>query len=108
MWNCPFPPEWVAKMAKAAKACKNLTAEQIEAAYNRVDLNYRLPPGDFLIEPQDSRGLPVSWTEEYDRRHASWPDCCVSIYDYDSIPEVVITNGEDDWPLAPRFKVEQA
>ena len=29
-------------------------------------------------------------------------------YDYDTIPDIVVTNGSEDWPLTPRFKKLQA
>jgi hypothetical protein len=32
----------------------------------------------------------------------------IEIYDYASIPELVINNGEDDWPLIIRGKVFHA
>ena len=94
-WHCPFPPEWVERMARAAKICESLTAEQIEAAYIRIEHNdyYELPPSDFLSEPQDSRGIPLSMVD------CSCPNVTCDIYDYDSIPIVVITNGHDDWPF---------
>ena len=98
-WNCPYPPEWVERMKRAAKVCERLTAKQVEAALTRTDIHYVLPSGDFLSEEQDARGLPMSWCREYEARHEGWPECCTAIYDYDSIPEMVVTNGEDDWPL---------
>ena len=98
-WNCPFSPAWVERMKRAAKVCERLTAEQVEAALTRTEIHYVLPPGDFLSEEQDARGLPMSWCREYDARHEGWPECCTEIYDYDSIPEMVATNGNDDWPM---------
>lgn len=53
----------------------------------------------FLDEPQDSRGLPLSWCREYEERHKDWPTSCESIYDYDSIPDVVVTDADVDWEL---------
>ena len=86
-------------MKRAAKACERLTAEQVEAALTHTEIHYVLPPGKFLSEPQDARGLPLSWCREYEARHEGWQECCTAIYDYDSIPETVVTNGENDWPL---------
>ena len=82
-------------MARAAKICEPLTAEQIEAAYIRLERcdYYELPPGDFLSNPQDARGLPVGYDDSFGS------DVKCDVYDYDSIPFVVITNGHDDWPL---------
>ena len=88
-WNCPFSPEWVERMKRAAKVCERLTAKQVEAE----------PLLKFLDEEQDERGIPLSWCREYDARHERWPECCTATYDYDSIPETVATNGNDDWPL---------
>ena len=88
-WNCPFSPEWVERMKRAAKACERLTEEQVEAETSLK----------FLDEEQDERWIPLSWCREYEARHEGWPECCVATYDYDSIPEMVATNGEDDWPL---------
>ena len=98
-WHCPFPREWVERMKYAAKVCQVLTAEQIEAAYSREVTHYRLPPGDFLDEPQDARGLPLSYCREEERRYSNHPTCCTAIYDYYSVPDMVISNGQDDWPL---------
>ena len=94
-WNCPFSPEWVERMKRAVKACERLTAEQVEAE----------PSLNFLDEEQDERGIPLSWCREYDARHEGWPECCVATYDYDSIPEMVVTNGKDDWPLVTQDKI---
>ena len=98
-WNCPYPLEWVDRKKRAVKVCERLTDKQVEAALTRTELHYVVPPGDFLSEEQDERGLPLSWCRKYDERHKEWPECCTAIYDYDSIPETVVTNGEDDWPL---------
>jgi len=104
-WNCPFSREWVERMKRAAKVCERLTDEQVEAALTRTEIHYVLPPGDFLSEEQDVRGLPISWCREYDARHEGWPECCTAIYDYDSIPEMVVTNGNDDWPMVLHERV---
>ena len=94
-WNCPFPPEWVERMKRAAKACERLTDEQVEAE----------PLLKFLDEEQDERGIPLSWCREHEARHEGWPECCTAIYDYDSIPEMVVSNGNDDWPLMVHERV---
>lgn len=107
-WNCPFSPEWVERMKRAAKMCERLNAEQVEAVLARTDVHYVLPQGDFLSEEQDARGLPLSWCREYDARHEGWPKCCVATYDYDTLPEIEVTNGEDDWPLVYRGGVMTA
>ena len=99
VWRCPFTKEWVERMKHAAKVCQGLTAKQIEGAYQRETSLYRLPPGDFLDEPQDARGLPLSYCLEEERRYRNHPTCCTAIYDYDSVPDMVISNGHDDWPL---------
>lgn len=104
-WNCPFPQKWVERMKQAARACEWLTDEQVEAAMVRLDLRYVVPPGDFLSEPQDARGLPMSWCQEYEARHEGWPECCTAVCDFKSIHEVVVTNGEDDWPLVLHERV---
>lgn len=96
-WHCPFPPEWVERMARAAKCCKQLPAEYIESAIYGEVYSYRVPPGDFLKEEQDARGLPLSWCNDYDERHKDWPNCCIAIYDYRTIPDVIVTNGDTDW-----------
>lgn len=99
-WNCPFSPAWVERMKRAAKACERLTAEQVES-----DLDIQEPSLKFLDEEQDKRGLPLSWCREYDARHEGWPVCCTAIYDYDSIPEMVVSNGENDWPIVQHERV---
>lgn len=105
VWHCPFSRDWLQRMKRAARACERLTDEQVEAALRNDHPYYKLPPGDFLSEPQDARGLPPSWCSEYEARHEGWPECCVAIYDYGSIPEMVVSNGEDDWPLVLYGKV---
>lgn len=99
VWHCPFPMEWVEKMKHAAKACQGVTAEYIEMVISGEVNHYRLPPGDFLDEPQDARGLPLSYCREEERRYRNLPTYCTAIYDYDSVPDMVISNGHDDWPL---------
>ena len=94
-WNCPFPPEWVERMKRAVKVCERLTDEQVEAE----------PPLKFLGEEQDARGIPLSWCREYEAMHEGWPECCTAIYDYESIPEMVATNGEDDWAMVVHERV---
>ena len=85
-WHCPFTPEWLERMARAVKHCKMLMNGQ------HVDTNEDSNE-DFLSRPQDERGLPIGYCykQEY------WPTCCAT-YDYASIPDVVITNGKEDWP----------
>ena len=104
-WNCPFSPEWVERMKRAVKVCERLTAEQVKAAMTHTVVHYEPKLENFLSEPQDERGLPMSWCREYEARHEGWPECCTAIYDYDSIPEMVATNGEDDWPLVLHERV---
>jgi len=104
VWHCPFTKSWVERMKRAAKHCESLSAEYIERKLNDDSLSFTLPPGDFLSEPQDARGLPLSWQRKGKR--CVYPKC--SIYDYWSVPEVVVTNGEDDWPLRYRFNVLSA
>jgi hypothetical protein len=106
-WHCPFPPEWVKKMRHAAKVCEQLTAEDIEA-FDQGNVKYRLPPWDILDEPQDARGLPESWCKKEAARFARRKGSCIDTYDYFSIPEMVITNGYDDWPMKTNGKVLQA
>lgn len=94
-WHCPFPREWVERMKRAAKACEPLTAKDIKLAYMRIDSGYyyELPPGDFLDGPQDPNGLPT-WMRNEDDSNIR-----CDIYDYDSIPDIVVSNGEDDWTV---------
>ena len=100
-WWCPFPREWVEQMKRSAKCCEQLTCKEIDAAVYRLEdgMSYKLPPGDFLEEEQDARGLPLSWCAEEDRRFREYPVSCCEIYDYNTVPDVVITNGVEDWPL---------
>lgn len=107
VWHCPFPPEWVERMKRAAKRCRFISAEQVDGALKRIENGecYVLPPGDFLSEEQDARGLPLSYCMEEERRYSGHPTCCTAIYDYDSIPDVVITDGENDWPLVLHERV---
>ena len=107
-WHCPFPRRWVERMARAAKACKKLSDADVAGVLDREVAYYRVPPSDFLDEEQDARGLPLSYCRKEAEKYKDWPDCCTAIYDYDSIPEMVITNGYDDWPMVRKGKVLQA
>ncbi|MCR5366554.1 MAG: hypothetical protein K6E67_10485 [Prevotella sp.] len=91
-WHCPFPKHWVDRMAQAAACCCKLTSK---AVYERKEEQI-----DFLNGPQDERGLPLS----FHKNTEDWPACC-STYDYGSIAEVVVTNGQDDWPLGNYGKI---
>jgi hypothetical protein len=71
-------------------------------------VKYRLPPWDILDEPQDARGLPLSWCKKEVERFACRKGSCIDTYDYFSIPEIVITDGYDDWPMKTKGKVLQA
>ena len=92
-------------MKQAAKHCESLSPEYIERTLANAVYHYRIPPGDFLSEPQDPRGLPLSWCEREKRNYRHRPDCCTAIYDYSSIPDIVVTNGHKDWPYDSHNKV---
>ena len=100
-WHCPYSKEWIKRMRKIVRHCKRLTEQQLDAMFNG-SIHMVPVPGEYLNEPQDPRGLPLSWVEEEECRYKNHPTSCTAIYDYCTIPEVVITNGEDDWPLARR------
>ena len=102
VWHCPFSPEWVEQMRRAAKHCEPLSAEYIERCINNEEYIYQVPPGDFLSTPQDSRGVPIGYDNGYQK-----PISC-EIYDYSTIPDVVVTNGREDWPLRVRRSVLMA
>lgn len=108
VWHCPFPKSGLNMMQKASKHCSRLSAEYIELSLNHYNSEYHLPPGDFLSEPQDSRGLPLSWCIIESKRFEKRITSCIDIYDYDSIPEIVITDGKKDWPMKTKRKVLQA
>ena len=108
VWHCPFTKEWVMRMRHAAKHCERLSTEYIERTLNHEWMTFTLPPGDFLSEEQDARGLPLSWWRKEEERYNRYPIGCTAVYDYDSIPEMVITNGYDDWPLERSGKVLHA
>lgn len=106
IWHCPFTPEWVMRMKRAATHCKIVTEAQVVATLMMESAQYyEIPPGDFLSEPQDPRGLPLSWCEREKRNYGHRPDCCTAIYDYSSIPDIVVTNGHKDWPYDSNNKV---
>lgn len=67
-------------MKQAAKACQGMTVGYIEMVMNSEVTHYRLPPVDFLDEPQDTRGLPMSYCREEDRRYRNHPTCCTAIF----------------------------
>ena len=102
VWHCPFSPEWVERMRKVAKHCKTLNAEYIQRCIKNEEYIYQVPPGDFLSTPQDSRGVPIGYDNSYQK-----PISC-EIYDYCTIPDIVVTNGREDWPLYMRRSVLMA
>lgn len=104
-WHCPFSEEWVRTMKRAAFRCKFLTKEQIESTLIRDVYQYRVPTGDFLEEEQDVRGLPLSWCKEEEMRFMNHPTSCTTIYDYDTIPDVVVTNGMVEYEYKTRNQV---
>ena len=104
-WHCPFSREWVERMKRAASCCRELTTAQIETCLESEWVYYDLPPGDFLSEEQDIRGLPLSYGEWERQRFRNIPDGCTAIYDYCSLPEVVLTDGHNDWAYMCRGAV---
>lgn len=107
VWHCPFSPEWVQRMKQAAKHCEGLTADYIDIMDHSTSYSYKLPRMDFLDEEQDARGLPLSYCKKEEERYGHWRSFC-AIYDYSTIPDVVVTNGDDDWPLQHRGGVMMA
>ena len=105
VWHCPFSPEWVEQMRRAAKHCETLSAEYIERCINYDEYIYKVPPGNFLSQPQDRRGLPVCYNEDI---IISRLRIRCDVYDYSTIPDVVVTNGREDWPLCVRGSVLMA
>ena len=101
-WHCPFSREWVERMKRAASCCRELTTAQIETCLESEWFYYELPPAEFLSEAQDVRGLPLSWCDREKRRFGNIPEGCTAIYDYDSVPEVVLTDGHNDWAYLGR------
>ena len=104
-WHCPFSPEWVEQMRKAVKYCEHLSAEYIARRISNEEYIYQVPDGDFLSEPQDSRGLPVWYNKNI--IISRMPIKC-DVYDYSTIPDIVVTNGREDWPLCVRRSVLMA
>lgn len=103
VWHCPFSPKWVERMRQAAKHCEKLSADYIDRIINSDGYVYHIEPGEYLEHPQDCRGLPVGYCENISRL----PVSC-DIYNYESIPDVVVTDGYNDWPLCLRGSVLMA
>lgn len=97
-WHCPFPREWVERMRLAASRCKRLSADDIDAMDGNVSLP-NFPPSNFISEEQDARGLPPWYCREEEERFKNLPERCTATYDYDTIPDVMVSNGKYDWPL---------
>ena len=96
VWHCPFSEEWVEKTKKVVSLCLG----------HKVMVDYYEPSYEFLSEPQDARGLPMSYCIEEEKRFNQRPIPRPSIYDYSTIPEVVSTDGDDDWPVRFWQKLE--
>ena len=99
-WHCPFSLEWVERMRRAAKHCERLSAEYIARRISNDEYIYHVPDGDFIIGPQGRRVIPLHYISRL-------PVKC-DVYDYSTIPDVVVTNGRDDWPLCTRGLVLMA
>ena len=87
-WHCPFSKEWLDEARRVVNAVLHGKAQEKEPSCK-----------EFIAEPQDSRGVPIWWCEEYEERHKDWPTGCRATLDYGGRPEVVVTNGLYDWPL---------
>lgn len=98
VWHCPFSPEWVERMRRAAAVCKKMAEEQIERRLFSTE-EEDTQKENFLCIQQDERGLP----EGYINRLTIQISC--EIYDYSTIPDIVINNGYADWPFNQRFNV---
>ena len=89
-------------MRNAAQHFKVLSAEYIERTLFCEAFFTSLGPGDFLSQPQDSRGLPIGYGNSSGQRVSC------EIYDYSTIPDIVVTNGREDWPLRMRDRMLMA
>lgn len=98
-WHCPFTLEWVEQMKKAVDYC-NLY--KVKPDYEFLSESYY----EFLSEPQDARGLPLSYCIKEERRFNRHPVPRPAIYDYCMVPEIVATNGYNDWPVRLWEKIE--
>ena len=107
-WHCPFSRDWVERMKKAAGICRYIEETDVEAYLNNDWRCFNIPPGEFLSEEQDVRGLPLSWCEQEREKYDMRPECCVAIYDYCTVPEIIVTNGKEDWPFVGKKKVLMA
>lgn len=92
-------------MRRAVKHCETLSAEYIARCISNDEYIYQVPPVDFLSQPQDRRGLPVCYNGDI---IISRLRIRCDVYDYDSIPEIVVTNGREDWQLCVRGSVLMA
>ena len=90
-WHCPFPLEWVERMRRAVKHCEKLSAEYIARRISDEEYIYQVPHGDFICGPQGRRVIPLHYISRL-------PIRC-DVYDYSTIPDIVVTNGREDWPL---------
>ena len=90
-WHCPFPLEWVERMRRAVKHCEKLSAEYISRHVSNEEYIYQMPDGDFISGPQGRRVMSLHYINRL-------PVRC-DVYDYSTIPDVVVTNGREDWPL---------
>lgn len=89
-WHCPFSREWVEKMKRAVSHC---------LLHKVMDVDY-YHTLDCLSEPQDARGLPMSYVIDEERRFKQMkPTPRPPTWDYCTIPEIVATNGLYDWPV---------
>ena len=90
VWHCPFDEEWIADMKKLVNKSKRKRIKRKDTGRTQLEC---------LSEPQDSRGLPLSYCVEEEKRFNQHPIPRPAIYDYSTIPEIVATNGLYDWPV---------
>lgn len=102
VWHCPFTQEWLDCMKNAQQKCKKKNIKR-KCAKDQFHLSC-------LKEPQDARGLPMSYCEEQNKKEEeqhwrNYHTSCNATYNYSTIPDIVATNGEDDWPFRVREKL---
>lgn len=104
-WHCPFNSEWVERMRRVAAVCKKMDGKQLEKRLWGTTKKEDTRKENFLSNQQDERGLPVCYNEDI---IISRLRIRCDVYDYSTIPDVVVTNGQEDWPLCVRWSVLMA
>ena len=124
-WICPYTPDHLRKLADMVtrQRLHGMLPSQ-EEGYKIIRVNYDDNGGEPCnvdqklnfpynhggfewFRNQGKRGLPKEWDDNRFNNDYHFK-CSLAIWDYDTMPAIVVTNGEDDWPMSGGFRMDFA